>query len=70
MADKGLALAQDFIGLLEFAVLPLQRLELIALRLGQAVAITIFDRLPVDPAAQRSATASELLRDGGDRLRP
>jgi hypothetical protein len=70
MADKGLALAQDFIGLFEFAVLPLQRLELITLRLGQAVAITIFDGLPVDPAAQRSDTASELLRDGGDRLRP
>jgi hypothetical protein len=31
MADKGLALAQDLVGLLEFAVLPLQRLELLAL---------------------------------------
>jgi hypothetical protein len=39
----------------------LKRLEFIALRLRQAIAITVLDRLLVDPAAQRIAAASKFL---------
>ena len=70
MADKGLAHAQDLVGLAQLAVLALELLEFIAFRLRQAIALTVLDRLPVDPIAQRGAAASELRRDRGNRLRP
>lgn len=60
-------LAQDLIGLPQLAVLPLQRLDPLALIRRRATAGARVALRQADPVPQRLARADDLRRDRGDR---
>ena len=60
MADYGLALAQDLIGLLQLSVLALQGLQLLGHLSCDAGAITAIDLGLLDPLVQRLRRATDL----------
>src|SRR6056297_2762862 len=68
MAENGLALAQDLVGLAKLPVLPLQGLHLLGHLAGNACALTAVNLGPLDPVVQPVRRAADLRGNRRDRL--